>query len=147
MSERVIYIEITIPVTIDEHLYLPSAQLIYSYSEWRDTVHLVYSTRMMHHIGLDCDDNEIAIPADSCVLTPICKEFASFREHIVDRDMDKTIDYRDMVKKALNIDLHDNNKMQVNPIYYEKICLRVPKKEEDNNEYYNTSNDISAEKD
>lgn len=82
-----------------------------------------------HHIGLDCDGNEHAIPAKFSVLEERCIDQDTYLmfDMLQKRRMDKTEGYYEAVKRRLGIDMRQNHYAQINPDPYKELDLLVPK--------------------
>jgi hypothetical protein len=147
-DEKVIYVTITKDVILDDVRYNRNQQFVYVRTEVLPVTHLDCGGNMRHYIGLNCDEVEIAFPEDVSVLYDVCIPFPNFGDHIRNRDMDKTKDYRTAVKKAIGYDLRNNHRMQVDRRYYDRLLLKVPKTETGEGYYGEVKeNNISEETD
>ena len=101
MSENLLYIQITHDFTQGGTSYYYRQQFVYIGYEYKSTEYDSCDEQCieLHYIGLDCNDNEIYIPAKFSVLTKECiaTEDISIPEYIKNRDTDKFDDYYKMV--------------------------------------------------
>lgn len=82
----------------------------------------------LFYVGMDCDENEVLVPARFSILTNECinPEYINTFNYLQTKYMDKTKDYYAMVLEATGIDMRNNHVMQVDERYYTKLDLIPP---------------------
>lgn len=122
---NVLYIQIMYPCSFYGKDYKAEHQFIYVSEEMRSIDHKPGGGTMMYYHGLDCDGNDVLVPGEYSVITPICVS-KDIQARLRDLMMDKTTDYYDKVLERLGIDMKLNHSIQFNPEPYKRLYLKTP---------------------